>query len=171
MATINAGVGNTAAGSIVQLVAKGSMDRYLTSGSANSTTYWKSKYSRTTQFCMESVIQSFSSQVQFGQTSQITLNRTGDLVYYMYVLLELPGIEARDLKASSSNPHTMLRSQFPCGDGSVERKADASVYAEYCSDTDLPQGRDGGGEPSSVDINNALKMGKTRWLQEKYTSG
>jgi hypothetical protein len=173
--TINAGVGNTAAGSIVQLVARGAMDKYLTDNA--SRTFWKSKYEKTTQFAMESIMQSFSSQVQFGATSQITLNRTGDLVYYMYVVLELPGIKAVDMMPNNSagggawpGAMQMPRSQFPNGTGGAVRKADANVFAEYCNEHDL-SGVAEDASASSAQINDALVKGKARWLAEKYSSG
>lgn len=165
--TINAGVGNTAAGSIVQLVARGAMDKYLTDNA--SRTYWKAKYEKTTQFAMESIMQSFNSQVQFGNTSQITLNRTGDLVYYMYVVLELPGIKAVDHRDQQHNGwSSMPRSHFPSGNGSAVRKADANVYAEYCNEQDIA-GDDA--SASSAQIQDAILKGKARWLAEKYSCG
>lgn len=162
--SLNIGVGNTAAGSIVQLVARGSMDKYLTDGA--SRTFWKARYEKTTQFAMESVIQSFNSQVAFGQTSQITLNRTGDLVYFVYVIIELPGIKAVDLSAGEG---VMQRSQFPCGNGEAVKKADANVFADYCNESDLPQSA--AQEVTSSQLQDALVKGKTRWLQEKYAAG
>lgn len=164
--TLNIGVGNTAAGSVVQLVARGAMDKYISDNA--SKTFWKSKYEKTTHFAMESVIQSFNSQVQFGQTSQITLNRTGDLVYYLYVILELPGIKAVELDSKDGNA-TVSRSQFPSGNGSAARKADAAVYADYCSADDLASAGDG--DVNSTNLMQALGKGKARWLQEKYACG
>jgi len=145
------------------------MDKYLTENATR--TFWKSKYEKTTCFAMESIMQSFTSQVQFGQTSQITLNRTGDLVYYMYVVLELPGIKAVDNKHVSGglNQMQMPRSQFPSGNGSAVRKADANVWAEYCNEQDLV-GVDEA-SASSTNINDALLKGKARWLAEKYSCG
>ena len=159
---LNIGVGNTAAGSIVQLVAKGAMDKYLTDNA--SRTYWKGKYEKVTQFAMESVIQSFNSQVQFGATSQITLNRTGDLVYYMYVIVELPGIRPVRMDGQSG---MNMRAQFPSGNGQGIKKADAAVYADYCVESDISMGAE---EVSSAGVMSALKKGKARWLQEKYAA-
>jgi hypothetical protein len=161
---LNIGVGNTAAGSIVQLVAKGAMDKYLTDNA--SRTYWKGKYEKVTCFAMESVIQSFNSQVQFGATSQITLNRTGDLVYYMYVVVELPGIKPVRLDGQSSAMG--MRAQFPSGNGQGIKKADAAVFADYCVESDISVS--GGDEVNSAGVVSALKKGKARWLQEKYAS-
>lgn len=160
---LNIGVGNTAAGSIVQLVAKGAMDKYLTDNA--SRTYWKAKYEKTTQFAMESVIQSFNSQVQFGSTSQITLNRTGDLVYYMYVIIELPGIKCVDMEDHGG---MLGRSQFPCGNGNAIQKADANVYADYCVEADIPASASE--DVNSASVMSALNKGKSRWLHEKYSA-
>jgi len=146
------------------------LDRYLTDNA--SRTFWKSKYEKTTQFAMESIMQSFNSQVQFGQTSQITLNRTGDLVYYMYVVLELPGIKAVDNHAGGQAWTSMPRSQFPSGDGSAVRKADANVFAEYCQEADLVGSMDDtAASANSAQISDALNKGKARWLVEKYSCG
>ena len=106
---INAGVGNTAAGAIVQIVAKGAMNKYLDEGAQS--TFWKCKYDKTTSFAMESVIQPFNSQVQLGQTAQITLNRTGDLVYFMYVLIEeyyVPALELITSKEMLNIPKPLI---------------------------------------------------------------
>lgn len=167
------GVGNTAGGAVLQMIAKGSMNKYLDSDACR--TFWKAKYEKTTQFAMESVIQNFNSQVQFGQTSQITLNRTGDLVYYVYVLIELPGIKAIDTSdgaGSGSGANTMqggMRQQFPAGNGNTIRKADANVYAEYCNENDISMNENE--EVSSVHIKEAIDKGKERWLAEKYSCG
>lgn len=159
---INNGVGNTAAGAIVQIVAKGAMNKYLDAEPTH--TYWKGRYEKTTSFAMESVIQPFNTQVQFGQTAQITLNRTGDLVYFMYVLLELPGIyPVVDQSDASQQQHVTMRSQFPCGGESALFKADAEVYSDYCTERDM--------DVSSIKsdaVERILKQGKARWLQEKY---
>ena len=43
---------------------------------------------------MEAVEQTFNTQVSFGGDLQINLNRNGDLIYFMYLQVTLPGITA-----------------------------------------------------------------------------
>lgn len=77
-------------GSLTQLIASGALDQYLTANA--SFTFWKSRYTRHTNFSMESISQPFSTVVAWNTLSQITLNRSGDLIYQMYVHISLPGI-------------------------------------------------------------------------------
>ena len=80
-------------GVVAELISLGAMDAFLIKGA--SVTFFRFRYARYTNFAMEAVGQTFGTQPVFGGTSQITLNRVGDLIYYMYVCIELPGICAR----------------------------------------------------------------------------
>ena len=138
-------------GSITQIIATGALDSYLT---ANATyTYWKNRYSKHTAFATESCNQPFNTTVAFGQEAQITLNRQGDLVYYMYIQIQLPGIVASEAtdKTSMGNmfPPYMDQSCAPCAG------KDEAALAEYMDD----------GDSSSA---GKLKTAKDRWLKEKY---
>lgn len=155
---LNAGCGNTAAGSITQLVATGAMDAYLSKGAKY--TYWKMRHMRYTNFAMEAVIQPFNSTVAFGQTAQITLNRTGDLVYYMYVLIEIPGITACKSNASICGGQ-IGGDQFPYADNSM-RDADNRVYASYLGSDEIPN------SCATEDMVDLLLKGKQRWQKDKY---
>ena len=157
-AGISAPCGNTAAGSITQLVAVGAMDAYLSKNA--SYTYWKMRYMRYTAFAMEAVIQPFNSTVAFGQTSQITLNRTGDLVYYMYVLFELPGITACKQTQETCGGQ-IGGDQFPWCDNPT-READAAIYAGYLDANEIPDSCD------TVQMAEQLLKGKQRWQKDKY---
>ena len=151
---------NTSAGSITQLVAQGAMDVYLSKGA--KFTYWKSRHQRYTQFAMEAVIQPFNSVVQFGGLSQITLNRTGDLVYYMYCLIELPGITA--CRATQDTCGGQIGGdQFPHHDGATN-EADAAVYLSYLGNDEMPDPQ----SCTSQDIADQLLKGKQRWAKDKY---
>lgn len=155
---INAGCGNTAAGSITQLVAKGAMDQYLSKNA--KFTYWKTRHMRYTNFALEAVIQPFNSAVAFGQTAQITLNRTGDLVYYMYVLVEIPGITA------CKNTQELCGGQiggdqFPSADNPT-RDADNAVFAHYLGSDEIPESCE------TAQMVECLLKGKQRWQKDKY---
>ena len=84
--------GASAGGTLTELIALGAADQYLT---ANPTiTFFRFRYNKHTNYAMEAIEQPFNSQVAFGADSQVTLNRTGDLIYFMYVVIDLPAIKA-----------------------------------------------------------------------------
>lgn len=146
--------GQSSAGTICELVAKGALDQYLTANA--KLTYWKTRHMRYTNFAMESVVQPFHTTVAFGQTSQITLNRTGDLVYYLYVVIEIPGITA-----SVAEPGSRVAGQFPHVDASV-KDADNTVYANYLKEGEIPN------SCNTAQMAECLLKGKQRWQREKY---
>lgn len=155
---VNGGCANTAAGSVIQLLATGAMDAYLSKNA--KFTYWKMRYVRYTNFAMEAVIQPFNSPVAFGQTAQITLNRTGDLVHFMYVLIEIPGITACRAGAESCGGQ-IGGDQFPFSDNPTQ-EADAAVYAQYLGRDEIPESCD------TAQMCEALLKGKQRWQKDKY---
>lgn len=156
---INSGCGNTAAGAITQLVATGAMDAYLSKNA--KFTYWKMRHMRYTNFAMEAVIQPFNSTVAFGQTAQITLNRTGDLVYYLYVLLEIPGITGCKQSSADTCGGQIGGDMFPYADNPT-READAAVYANYLAQEEIPDSCD------TQHMAECLLKGKQRWQKDKY---
>lgn len=106
-------------GALTELVAKGAMDAFLTD--CATSTMFRFRYNKYTNFVMEQVIQHFQTPVSFGSESSLTLNRAGDLLLYSYVLIRLPGIIACPTATAGS----FGASQFsqccdpcdPCGDG------------------------------------------------------
>lgn len=119
-------------GALTQLIATGAIDHYLTNQA--SFTFWKVRYNKHTNFAIENVSQPFSHH-SFGNTSQLTLNRQGDLIYYMYVHVELPGIEG----VSDENGNLMGGTQYPTtssGSSACDpcRDADNAAIADYVSD-------------------------------------
>ena len=85
-------LGASAGGALTQLIALGAADKYLSQNP--SITFWRFRYSRYTNFAMEPIEQPFNTQVMFGSDTSLTFNRTGDLIYYCYVVVDLPGIMA-----------------------------------------------------------------------------
>jgi len=83
-------MGATSGGNLTNLIALGAMDTHLTQ--CPSITYWRFRYNRYTNFTMESMEQTFESPVAFGADVKVTLNRNGDLVYFCYAVITLPGI-------------------------------------------------------------------------------
>ena len=84
--------GASQGGALTQLIALGAADKYLTQNP--SITYWRFRYNRYTNFSMEAIEQQFNTSVRFGADTNLTLNRTGDLIFYTYVLIDLKGITA-----------------------------------------------------------------------------
>lgn len=78
------------AGGLMQLVAYGAQDVFLT-GNAQIT-YWKVNYRRYTNFAIESIEQTFNGQADFGRRVQCTIGRNGDLAYRTYLQVTLPEI-------------------------------------------------------------------------------
>lgn len=78
------------AGALIQLVAKGVQDMYLTGDP--QITFFKVLYRRHTNFSVESVPQYFSHAANFGETVSCIVSRAGDLVGRITLYVELPGI-------------------------------------------------------------------------------
>jgi hypothetical protein len=82
------------AGGLMQLVAYGAQDVYLTGNP--QITFWKVTYRRPTNFAMESIEQTFNGQADFGRRVQCTISRNGDLAYRTYLQVTLPEISSSD---------------------------------------------------------------------------
>lgn len=65
-------------GGLLQLVAVGVQDIYLIGNP--QITFFKSAYKKYTNFSMESIVQTFDGNADFGQTCRVTIDRKGDLV-------------------------------------------------------------------------------------------
>jgi hypothetical protein len=77
-------------GALMQLVAYGAQDVYLTGNP--QITFWKVVYRRYTNFAMESIEQTFNGQVDFGKKVTCTVARNGDLIYHVYLQATLPAV-------------------------------------------------------------------------------
>lgn len=82
------------AGGLMQLVAYGAQDVYLTHNA--QITFWKVTYRRHTNFAMESIEQTFNGQADFGRRVQCTISRNGDLAYRTYLQVTLPEVGQAD---------------------------------------------------------------------------
>jgi len=90
------------AGGLMQLVAYGAQDVYLTANP--QITFWKVTYRRYTNFAMESIEQTFNGAADFGRRVQCTLSRNGDLAYRTYLEVTLP-----EIKNESTSQHMYAR--------------------------------------------------------------
>ena len=98
------------AGGLMQLVAYGAQDVYLTGNP--QITFWKVTYRRHTNFAMESIEQTFNGQADFGRRVTCTISRNGDLAYRTYLQITLPEIN-QSLGASGTGPVFARWLDFP----------------------------------------------------------
>lgn len=128
--------GVTSAGTLSQLIAIGAADSHLTS--TPMVTFWRLRTQKCTNFAMESIMQNFSGSAQWGSEVQLTLNRTGDLLTYMYVRLDIPGLEAKSDASVHVSGFPDLKQCNPCNDtsgmldGEEDDEACGEVSGDYC---------------------------------------
>lgn len=77
-------------GAIVQLVAYGIQDLYLTYDP--QITFFKIIYRRHTNFSVESVLQNFTEPADFGKTVTCNLAQVGDLVEKTFLYIQIPAV-------------------------------------------------------------------------------
>ena len=70
-------------GGLLQLVAIGQQDQYLTG--SPQITYFKTVFKRSTNFAVEAIAQSFSGTVRYGSKVTAVISRNGDLLGDMYL--------------------------------------------------------------------------------------
>ena len=99
------------AGGLMQLVAYGAQDVYLTGNP--QITFWKVTYRRHTNFAMESIEQTFNGQADFGRRVQCTVSRNGDLAYRVYLQVTLPQVDAADADADADKKGGCRWLDFP----------------------------------------------------------
>lgn len=154
--------GSSGSGALTQLMAKGTLNEYLTD-KENGFTYFAARHKKHKDFAMESFTQQFNTQVAFGGESQIQLNRTGDLITYMYVVIDLPGITAVENDGSRSN--IAMANQFPaCANACRPCKAnDDRIMEEYLEDgyTDA--------DPAEQEV--MMRTAKNKWMRDHYGQG
>jgi hypothetical protein len=80
-----------AGGGLMQLVAYGAQDVYLTANP--QVTFFKQLYRRHSNFAMESIEQTFNGVANFGKRVTCTIARNGDLITKMYVQATLPSVD------------------------------------------------------------------------------
>ena len=75
-------------GGLMQLVAYGSQDIYLTGNP--QITFFKVVYRRHTNFSVEPIQQVFNGVANWGKSVSATISRNGDLLHRMYITITLP---------------------------------------------------------------------------------
>jgi len=84
------------AGGLMQLVAYGAQDIYLTGNP--QITFFKIVYKRHTNFASEAIEQSFTGNIGFAQKMSCQITKNGDLVTKMYLKIKLTGASVTDGK-------------------------------------------------------------------------
>ena len=88
-------------GGIMQLVAYGAQDAYLTANP--QVTFFKQLYRRHSNFAMESIEQVFNGVPNFGKRVQCVIARNGDLIHRMYLQITLPSVDLNDPTVSDAS--------------------------------------------------------------------
>lgn len=78
------------AGALIQIVAYGVQDLYLTGDP--QITFFKVLYRRHTNFSVESVRQNFSTAANFGEIVSCTVSRVGDLIGKIFLYVDIPAL-------------------------------------------------------------------------------
>lgn len=101
------------AGGLMQLVAYGAQDIYLTGNP--QITFFKIVYRRHTNFAIEAIEQSCNGQIDFGKKVHCVISRNGDLVHRMILEVTLPALSQTQNSATwqgyvNSLGHCLLKS-------------------------------------------------------------
>ncbi len=94
------------AGGLMQLVAYGAQDVYLTGNP--QITFWKVVYRRHTNFAVESIEQVFNGTGDFGKKVVCQIQRNGDLITKMFLRVVLPALSA-GLSWTPKVGHAMIK--------------------------------------------------------------
>ena len=98
-------------GGLMQLVAYGAQDVYLTANP--QVTFFKQLYRRHSNFAMESIEQTFNGVANFGKRVQCTISRNGDLISRVYLQATLPSVDVSTiLGATTLNSFDSSATQF-----------------------------------------------------------
>jgi hypothetical protein len=85
-------------GGLLQLVAYGAQDVYLTANP--QVTFFKQLYRRHSNFAMEAIEQTFNGVANFGKRVTCTIARNGDLIHKMYLQATLPSVSPAEVEAA-----------------------------------------------------------------------
>lgn len=92
-------------GALLQLIAKGEMDKYLYDNNIENTLFKKS-FKKITNFAEAHISQYPISSSTWGNTITFKIDRYGDLLSNMYLVLKIPQISVTDIIGKSENPRT-----------------------------------------------------------------
>ncbi len=93
------------AGGLMQLVAYGAQDIYLTG--EPQVTFFKTVYRRHTNFAIEAIEQTFQGTADFGKKVTCTISRNGDLINKIYLQVQFPALTLGSVWASPGDYPTL----------------------------------------------------------------
>ena len=88
-------------GGLMQIVAYGSQDVYLTGDP--QITFFKTVYKRYTNFALEAIEQTFNGSADFGKRVSCTISRNGDLINSTYLQVQLPALTVANLSVPTGS--------------------------------------------------------------------
>lgn len=133
------------AGGLIQLVAYGAQDVFLTG--KPQITFFKSSYRRHTHYASEAIELSFTGNPDFGKKVQVTVSRNADLIGRAYLQVTLPAVTSAGSGSGFSwvneVGHQLVRHvEFEVGGQEIDKH-----YAEWLSiwnSLTLPVGHEAG---------------------------
>lgn len=121
-------------GGLMQLVAYGAQDVYLTSNPV--ITFFKVVYRRHTNFAMESIQQDFNGSAKLGGRATCTISRNGDLITNTYLQVKLKGTAMSN--RCNSFGHAILKSiELEIGGQRIDKHY--SDWLEIWSELTVPE--------------------------------
>lgn len=150
-------------GGLMQLVAFGAQDIYLTGNPM--ITFFKVVYRRHTNFAMESILQTFAGNANFGSTMSALISRNGDLISNITLEATLPAL-ATDFRWTDNIGHYLISStEISIGGQAIDTHY--SDWLEIWSQLSVPAGqyegylhmigqdeKDSMGQPTGLQLSN-----------------
>ena len=135
----------TQGGGLLQLVAQGKQDVFLTGNP--QVTWFKMVYRRYTNFSVEQQVIPFDSQPDFGRRTTVLLPRKGDLLGPLYLEIQLPAIKdsvtGLPLSYSNSIGHALIQEiSIEIGEQEIDRQTGEwmEMWSNYTIGQDKLQG-------------------------------
>jgi hypothetical protein len=131
-------------GGLLQLVAYGAQDMYLTGNP--QITFFKVVYRRHTNFAIEAIQQTFNGTAGFGNTVNVTVSRNGDLIHRTYVQVDLPALNGYSWPGDTSDRYVnyvglRLISQVSVEIGGQQIDKHYSDWMYIWNELSLPMGK------------------------------
>ena len=131
-------------GALLELVAKGSQDIFLT-GNPN-TTYFRSVYKRHTNFSTESIQQSIDGAPNFGTKFETEISRSGDLLSSIIIEVDLPKLEGKRGKdiywVDAIGHHLIKEVRIEIGEQEIDKHY--GEWLEIWSELTMPESKRAG---------------------------
>jgi hypothetical protein len=125
-------------GGLMQLVAYGAQDVYLTG--SPQITFFKLVYRRHTNFAVESIEQVFNGTPGFGKKASATISRNGDLITQVFLQITVPHLNpgTDDVQLVNSFAHALVEScEIEIGGQRIDKHY--AAYYEVCDELMCPE--------------------------------